>query len=560
MSTSGGGDGPARSKDGVPQWDGNSATFQKYEEEALLWQEGIAYHKRYMAGPRLVAELQGSAKRMVVGKSASWVSYSGGVETLMRHLRECLGRPQVTELTEYLNQYFRHSRRRSGESINEYVTRKSEIYMRAQQALNRVKPHQEPATSRVPREAGYSGQRRSSWTSETTTTAADGDEGDTEAQTEDTQAAAWDANSSYSSWAGTGSYWYGMPYSNWWASSSWGWADSRNYGENSSSRGAGEKSSAGQTELLPEWVQAWYLLQDANLSTGERNMIFTALKGEFSVLKVAQELRNQWTEADLKKRDQHYKGSGFLVDTGADEDFENQEAWQAGENGEHDEDLNDEGAALVAEAEDEARQAWAVLQNAKRTLKDARQRQHQVRMSRKYYQAGGSSSQAGPRPRDDSKMTCLKCGQVGHRAANCTKEKAHVAEDQSAPFVCYAEQALLGGQGADSRTPTTAEAVRDGWGVIDGGATRTLGSVQAIEAVMKVNEGKHGKTGVQGVDLQNRPIFGFADSGEAKRVSTIDLGLRAGGQDGMLRVHALDKGSGPILVSVATLRTLGAYH
>ncbi|CAE7246479.1 unnamed protein product [Symbiodinium necroappetens] len=155
-------------------------------------------------------------------------------------------------------------------------------------------------------------------------------------------------------------------------------------------------------------------------------------------------------------------------------------------------------------------------------------------------------------------MTCLKCGQVGHRAANCTKERAHAAEDQSAPFVCYAEQALLGGQGGDNRTPTTAEAVRAGWGVIDGGATRTLGSVQAIEAVMKVNEGKHGKTGVQSVDLQNRPIFGFADSGEAKCVSTIDLGLRAGGQDGMLRVHALDKGSGPILVSVATLRALGA--
>ncbi|CAE7945277.1 unnamed protein product [Symbiodinium necroappetens] len=106
--------------------------------------------------------------------------------------------------------------------------------------------------------------------------------------------------------------------------------------------------------------------------------------------------------------------------------------------------------------------------------------------------------------------------------------------------------------------PTTAEAVEDGWGVIDGGATRTLGSVQAIEAVMKKNLAKHGQSGIQGVDVMNRPVFGFADSGEARCVSTVDLGLQANGQDGKLRVHALNKGTGPILISVSTLRTLGA--
>ncbi|CAE7244231.1 unnamed protein product [Symbiodinium sp. CCMP2592] len=106
--------------------------------------------------------------------------------------------------------------------------------------------------------------------------------------------------------------------------------------------------------------------------------------------------------------------------------------------------------------------------------------------------------------------------------------------------------------------PTTSEAVKNGFGVIDGGATRTLGSVQAIEAVMQRNAQKRGSTGVKAVDLENKPVFGFADSGEAQCVSTIDLGLQANGQGGHLRIHALDKGSGPILVSVATLRALGA--
>ena len=94
--------------------------------------------------------------------------------------------------------------------------------------------------------------------------------------------------------------------------------------------------------------------------------------------------------------------------------------------------------------------------------------------------------------------------------------------------------------------------------MIDGGATRTLGSVQAIEAVMQKNMNKRGQSGIKGVDVENRPVFGFADSGEARCVSTVDLGLQANGQDGKLKVHALNKGTGPILISISTLRTLGA--
>ena len=37
--------------------------------------------------------------------------------------------------------YFRHGRRKAGESMSDYVTRKCEMYLRAQQALQPVKPH-----------------------------------------------------------------------------------------------------------------------------------------------------------------------------------------------------------------------------------------------------------------------------------------------------------------------------------------------------------------------------------------------------------------------------------
>eukprot|EP00439_Symbiodinium_sp_Y106_P049556 s133_g6.t1 len=555
MATSGG-DTTSRSKDGVPQWDGNSATFQRYEEESLLWQEGIAYHKRYMAGPRLVAELQGAAKRMVAGKPAGWVSYQGGVEALMSHLRQCLGKPQIAEMTDYLNLYFRNSRRRSGETINEYVTRKSELYMRAQQALNRLLPHQAPMTAGSGQAAAsYQHQRRSSWTSEATatTTADDGELDEAATETTTTEPEGRWGPQNYQAYGG----WSWWNSDSQWSSPNWTWSTGRSNWEPHAWWTGGRRTEAKGVELLPDWVQGWYMLQDANLTTGERNLIYTALKGDFGVTKVAQELRNQWPEQDLKRRDQHYKSSGFLGEGPEDDYDEGDEAWATVEY-EEDELLGDEGSALVAEAEDEARQAWAAIQAGRRTLREARQKQHQVRMSRKYYNTASGSSGANGRVRDDSKLTCLGCGNMGHRIANCPnpQQKAHSAEKQAAPFVCYAEQALVGGvHDGNHGGPTTAEAVEAGMGVIDGGATRTLGSVRAIEAIMRVYNSKTGESGVRSVDLQDRPVFGFADSGEAQCVSTINLDLLANGQNGKLKIHALNKGAGPVLVSIATLST-----
>ena len=105
---------------------------------------------------------------------------------------------------------------------------------------------------------------------------------------------------------------------------------------------------------------------------------------------------------------------------------------------------------------------------------------------------------------------------------------------------------------------TTAQAVALGRGVIDGGATKTIGSVYALERIMSLNQSKTGRTGVLSVDTEECPIFGFGNSTEERCVSTLALGLRADGRQGQLRVHALDRGSGPVLISIDTLRKLGA--
>ena len=62
-------------------------------------------------------------------------------------------------------------------------------------------------------------------------------------------------------------------------------------------------------ELL---VQGWFLLQDAGLDTSE-NMVMAELKNNFATQRVAQELRNQWSDEDFRRKDQNTRGSIMMA-------------------------------------------------------------------------------------------------------------------------------------------------------------------------------------------------------------------------------------------------------
>jgi len=133
-----------RNKEGVPMWDGDPTTFTEYAEMAGHWQQSVAYHKRYLCGPKLQAELSGSARRFVMSMAPGWISFDGGVDRLLNHLRMHLGQPQLSEMSDYMARYFKMSKRKRHETMNEYITRKAELYMRACQSLDRVQQRYEP--------------------------------------------------------------------------------------------------------------------------------------------------------------------------------------------------------------------------------------------------------------------------------------------------------------------------------------------------------------------------------------------------------------------------------
>ena len=430
-----------RTKDGVPIWNGEAGSFQQYEEVCLQWEQGIPWHKRYLCGPRLISELQGTGRKLIVGKRPDWVSYNGGVTHLLSYLRQTLGRPKITDMTDHLNKYFKNTRRRRMESMNDYITRKTEAYARARQALVRVEDHYGERTrtsSRTTRPwdawSNWEGRRSEEDSrppgGSTTTPRPEEDEEDEvyASPRQETDSAQLDGGDD--PWAQ--SYWSG------WNSSQY----HQHYED--------ENWTTQSKELLPDFLQGWYLLQDASLDAGEKNLVQTAIRGNFGLMRVAQELRNQWPEDDLRKRDQGARQAGMWAQDEAlfGDDVEEEDPMAYTYEELVQDGMNEEGLSLMVEAVDEAEMAMNAIHNGKRTLREARAKQHQVKLSRQYYRTttwkprtwekGGKGGPSG----SEEKVTCLRCGGK-HRTSACPDkqgprgEQAHQTEE--APFICLAE-------------------------------------------------------------------------------------------------------------------------
>ena len=587
-------------------WDGDPGTFWEFTEAARLYEQGTAPHKRAQVAPRIAAELTGSAKKHITGQPADWLSFQGGVERLIEKLRQGLGRPKISEVTEHLTKFFKYSRRKPGESVNDYVARRSEVYLRAQQAmarLGKVKPKASPESPWAGSEGmSYSGN----WSRRSSVDSGPGGGGDDLAAEDDYSTVAPDSN-----WTWTQESWWS--HSPWWE---WSSTSYGGYGSMWRAEGTwtGRSTSAEQLpELLPDFIQGWLLLQDAGLDNQERGLVMNATGEDYSVEAIAHAMRSQFTDGDMKKRDSNRRQHGFWG--AVDEENQDEPHGDLMDDYEAQETLDDDSFAMWSEAQHDAQEALAAIGVAKRTLREARAKQHAVKMSRQYYKVGSrpsSSSQAsGNRPRDDSQIVCLRCQKKGHRAANCPlpPPTAHMAQEETASFICYAEDlvtdardyqisekeyqitekedqitkkevigGLVGGldsvvkdeligysedanlaaEAALATGITTLEAIDQGKAILDCGATRSIGSVYAIEKLMEMNVRAKGTSGVVSVDTNNRPVFSFGNSSMNQCASTVKMGITAGNRSGAVQIHALDHGQGPILLSVESLGMLGA--
>ena len=113
------------------------------------------------------------------------------------------------------------------------------------------------------------------------------------------------------------------------------------------------------------------LLQRSGLDGTERGAIIANLKNQFTTSRVKEALRLNWPEEDLRKRDQA-KGSALLVDEDFDDALLHEEEVDL-------ESLDDESREEYGYLIKDVESAFQAFQGARRTLKEAREKQSMFR-------------------------------------------------------------------------------------------------------------------------------------------------------------------------------------
>lgn len=536
--------GITRSPDGIPRYDGTPELLAAYREEAVQYLMTFEHKKRYVVGPRLLKELEGTAKiavRPMTLRDPQWVSKPRGVYILLDYLESVVARPSLPEASRFVMKFFYGMQRRRGETMTSWITRHQEGLWEASQALRKVQKEHgkktEPTMWGVARPSSDVGTR-SQTSGEQEQAQPFRDDGRLFEEEEE--------ENEYHGWH---RWWHNHSE---WSEDSW---RSKEY----------EPPSSWDTSseiFIPEFLAGFLLLHRSGLDAHERANVMAAIRGEFSVVTVSRALREQWGDDDLQKRDRLKSGAAAMW---AEEegDSELQALVAEGDLADYDNMSPEDRQAYMAE-EAKVEDALAAIQNQKATLKEARWKQKQIRLGRGYFppkpfprggDATSSKSSSGTK-------LCFRCGGP-HLVANCPKpaQQAKVASEEAAEIAFGAcemgkeEQNFFGKKAEDGFM--VEETVNRCYGVIDSGATSSLASVDALEQVMKANVASHGETRME-VNPDNRPTFRFGNGARKDCMSTVTLGLGAGDKTGRLEVHVHDSPGQPILISRKALKALGA--
>ncbi|CAK9091992.1 unnamed protein product [Durusdinium trenchii] len=448
-----------KSKDGIPAWDGTPSTWSEYRRAAYMYEETVKWESRYLCGPRLAAELTGAARTAIANKKRGWLSSQDGVGKLLRCLKETMSEPALPEISNQLKTYFKLLRRRRGESMVSFCVRHREEYARTCKALTRVMQEQKSLPD---------------MTSQATPT----EDYDEEAQDE-------------TEWTWDDAWWW----STW--ETTWNW----NLQSNTSIAEEDEDDEEDFVEILPDVIKGWLLLEKANLDGMERSLIQSEVKNNFSLANVEVALRSHFTDETIKKRDGEAKQALYENEEDETEPWEEDTSFY--------EDLPEDALALYQQAKHEEHEAWAQLQQARVTLREARAKQHEVRMGRRFYapsadrgkgysKGKGKGGMGDRRPNNTTSSTrtggpCARCGK-DRDTSHCPKKNEdgknyEAVEHSEYVYGVLPESACVKPEAfcwtnLEEASPDLIpgdQVLREGYGVLDGGATKTMASVNAIK-------------------------------------------------------------------------------
>ena len=600
-------------KDGIPLFDGTPELLPYYREEAIQYMFTFETHKRYLAGPRLAKELSGVARTIVRKKNLQnpqWLANPRGVYALLDYLEQAMERPSLVQTSQLVSRFFFQMKRRRQETMTQWVNRHSEALWEASRALKRVQQEYQPRgadrlrRSRPGASTGPEPEEETEVASRSQKSQEIYDENGL-LRTDDDD----DVEPSEGVWNDTS--WNGR---DWWQ----GWLQSWRGGWQSTDWHQSEYEPPEtwhmeEEDFLPDFLVGFLLLHRSGLDANERANILAAIRGEFSVAAVSKALREQWTDEDLQRRDRR-RDHAMVADF--TEDFDEEDAaWADG--GIEAPDPQDEPEAYAAfqDEQDTIDEALEAIKQHRKTLKDARWRQHQVRMNRKFYpmkgksgdsgKGRGSSTFSGGKGKDGYNRKCLRCGGA-HSTGSCPQKSgsAQQAEETAEIAFCAAEtvnhtapkdnleyaannnvlevqSAFIGdilredmdteasfmqGQekkreednlSADSALTCHQDIIAAGLGIVDCGATASLASIDALEAIMTLNRRQCGDDRVT-VQPDIKPTFKFGNGERKECISSVQLQMDLDGHHGKMQLHVHDTPLQPALISVKALKHLGA--
>ena len=348
----------------------------------------------------------------------------------------------------------------------------------------------------------------------------------------------------------------------WWNNHNWWWSSDDRWSNHqwhqqvespSLKYGVSSRASAEADKFLPDFVVAWMLLQRSNLDGAERATIISSLKNEFTTSKVTEALRLNWPEDDLRRRDQS-RGSAMVA-----EDYDDILL--------HDEDLDD----IPEDLEDDARQEYIhltkeievanqAIQQHRRTLKEARERQTIMRKSRQFYPA---RRETNVKWKSDHEPKCFRCG-GSHTITNCPQKdkpskpaSANVGQEVHFTFVTEPLAAEKKSEVYTENAFSLHSLVSAGKAIIDGGATASVGSADALEQVQRLNK-EQGNSRDLILNFGSSPSFRFGNNGKTQCLSTAQLEVPLAEKVGKMQIHVHDIPQQPVLLSISALRSLGA--
>ena len=546
-------------KEGVPIFDGNSENYIAYRRAALNFVETLEWKKRSLAGPRLQAALEGSARTSVQHKVPGWVSDDRGAVQLLDFLKSKVQSPTLAEAGKMISKFFYQVRRRKGESMSAWTVRHDEALFEARRTLAEAIEEYGVGYSKVASQSGrtLTAQNLNS-TARTEASGPFRDDGRLDEE-EDEGGTGFSEHHEQDAWS---SHSYGWQDWNQWSNWSWDW---RHHPHGSQADGpAYDVSSAASYEadkFLPDFVVAWMLLQRSGLDISEKGAIIANLRNKFSTENVKQALKLNWPDDDLRQRDQH-RGAAMVL---GDEE----EPWADDEEDELEppEWMNQEEKAEYSFVTKEVEEAYQAFQGARRTLKDARERQTLMRKNRSFY----PMRRDGPphQRNEETFKRCFRCGSTKHLARDCPDRDAPSTKPSSSANLVFSAfstnepkatvfDAHLGAEAVDSQTALVLSSLTgEGKAIIDGGATSSVGSLEALEQIGRLNWEKYRDDGIQ-VHPEEKPSFRFGNNGKTTCLSTATLAVPLGGQVGQMKVAVHDIPGQPVLLSVSSLRALGA--